>query len=167
MTFCFRKTGFVHFRSGTYRALLLGYFGLKFLPDIRRCVYWVLAEIWARDLSHKIRNKFFIHHCPGWKEGSFVCETVWFFSLGEYSSVWSEICRVLSQIQWRFLREILGENHFGRIFKKFCENQGYPLGKLVKFRPTFCNFFPGPYCAENIHASTFVCCLHPGKEARP
>ena len=25
-------------------------------------------------------NKFFIHHCQGWKEGSFVCETVLFFS---------------------------------------------------------------------------------------
>jgi len=47
-TFCFRKTGFVHSRSGTYCALLLGYFGLKFLPDIRHCVYWVLAEIWAQ-----------------------------------------------------------------------------------------------------------------------
>ena len=80
MTVCFRKTGFVHSRSGTYCALLLGYFGLKFFPDLRHCVYWVLAEIWAADSSHKIRNKFFIHHCPGWKEGSFVCETVWFFS---------------------------------------------------------------------------------------
>ena len=29
--------------------------------------------------SHKIHNKFFIHHCPGWKKGSFVCETVWFY----------------------------------------------------------------------------------------
>ena len=87
--------------------------------------------------------------------------------MGEYSSVWPEICRVLSQIQWRFLRGISGENYFGRIFQKFCENQGYPLVKLVKFRPTFYNFFPGPYCAEKIRASTFVCRLHPGKEARP
>ena len=37
---------------------------------------WYLSP----DSSHKIRNKFFIHHCSGWKEGSFVCETVWFFS---------------------------------------------------------------------------------------
>ena len=27
-----------------------------------------------------IGNKFFIHHCQDWKEGSFVFETVWFFS---------------------------------------------------------------------------------------
>jgi len=79
-TFCFRRTGFVHSRSGTYCALLPGYFGLKFLPDIRHNVYWVLAEIWAPDSSHKFHNKSFIHHCPGWKEGSYVCETVWFFS---------------------------------------------------------------------------------------
>jgi len=37
----------------------------------------------------------------------------------------------------------------------------------VKFRPTFCNFFPGPYWVEKIHRSTFICFLHPGKEARP
>jgi len=73
-------TSFVHSRSGTYQALLLGCFGLKFLPDVRHCVYWVLEEIWAPDSSHKIGNKFFIYHFQSWKEGSFVCETVWFFS---------------------------------------------------------------------------------------
>jgi len=52
---------------------------MKFLPDVRHCVYWVLAKIWAPGSSHKIVNKFFIHHYQGWKEGSFVCETVWFF----------------------------------------------------------------------------------------
>jgi len=79
-TFCFQKTSFFHSRSGTYFALPLGCFELKFLPGFHLCVYWILAEIWALDSSHKIDNKFFIHHCQGWKEGSFVCETVWFFS---------------------------------------------------------------------------------------
>jgi len=79
-TFCFRKTSFVHSRSGTYYPLLLGCFVLKFLPDVRHCVYWVLAEIWGPYSSHKIGKKFFIDHCQGWKEGSFVCETVWLFS---------------------------------------------------------------------------------------
>jgi len=78
--FCFRKTNFVHSRFGTYNALLLGYLNLKFLPDIRHCVYWVLIGIWAPDSSHKIDNNFFIHHCHDWKKGLFVCETVWFFS---------------------------------------------------------------------------------------
>jgi len=53
----------------------------KIFPDIRHCVYLVLDEIWAPDSCHKIGNNFFIHHCKSWKEGSFVCETVWFFSL--------------------------------------------------------------------------------------
>jgi len=80
MTFFFRKSSFVHSRSGIYYALLLGYFGLKFLPHVRHCVYWVLNEIRAPDSSHKIYNKIFIDHCQGWKEVSYVCETVWFFS---------------------------------------------------------------------------------------
>ena len=48
--------------------------------DIPNCVYWGLAKIWVPILNHRIWNKFFIHHCQGRKEGSFVCETVWFFS---------------------------------------------------------------------------------------
>jgi len=61
----------------------------------------------------------------------------------KYSSVWAEICRVLSQIQWIFLRGISGKNYFGRTFWKCCANQGYLQPKLVKFRPTFCNFYSG------------------------
>ena len=63
--------------------------------------------------------------------------------------------------------EFQEKNYFGRIFQKFCANQGYPLPKLVKFRPTFFNFILGPYCAEKIHTSSFICCLHPSKEAGP
>jgi len=114
-------------------------------------VYSILADIWAPNLSHKICNKCFIHYYRGWKEGSFVCETVWFFFLGEYSSVQPEICRVFSQIHSRFLRGISGKKYFWRIFQKFFANQGYPLLKLVKFRHTFCNFILGPYCVEKIH----------------
>jgi len=44
-TFCFRKTSLVHSGSGTYYALLVGSFGLKILPDVRHCVYSVLADI--------------------------------------------------------------------------------------------------------------------------
>ena len=347
MTFCFQKTNFVHSRFRTYYALLLWYFGLKFLPDVCHCVCWVLAEIWAPYLSHKIDNNFFIHYYQGWKEGSFVCETVWFFSwanthpfdlkfvafcpkfsddsyvefqeeniLGQflrnfvqtkairYRNLWNfailsailfwvrislkkftqvlsyvvstqlrrhvrkqitkrrygeeksgcvvfgkpilftlglglttpyslgilvwnfyltfvtvsvefwlrfepqisptkmaiyflfitaraerkvRLCakqfeffrgRILirltwnlshffSQIQWGFLYGISRRNSFGRIFQKFWANQGNPLPKLLKFPPTFGNFILGPYCAEKFHTSTFICSLHPGKEARP
>ena len=44
MTFCFPKTSFVHSHSGTYYALLLGYFGMKFLPDF----VTVSVEFWLR-----------------------------------------------------------------------------------------------------------------------
>jgi len=147
-TFCFRKTGFVHSRCGTYYDLLLGYFGLKFLPDIRHCVYWVLDEVWAPDSSHRIGNKFFIRQCQGWKEGSSVCETIWFFSWVhthpfDLKSV--AFCPKFNGDSWVEFQE---KNYSGRIFLKFCANQGYPLPKLVKFRPNFCNFILGPYCAE-------------------
>ena len=75
-TFSFRKTSSVHPRYGTYYTLLLGCFGHKLLPDVLHRIYWVLAEIWAPDSSHKIGNKFFIDYCKDWKEGLFVCETV-------------------------------------------------------------------------------------------
>jgi len=67
------------------------------------------------------------------------------FFVGQYSSVWPEICRVLSQIQWRFIREISGKNYFGRIFHKFslkprlsctktCETSSYFLQFLFIIR---------------------------------
>jgi len=40
--------------------------------------FWL--TFWAPDSSHKTGNKFFIHHYQSWKEGSFVCKTVWFYS---------------------------------------------------------------------------------------
>ena len=89
------------------------------------------------------------------------------FFVGEYSSVWTAIFRVLSQIQWIFLRGISGKMYFGRIFRKFCGNQGYPLPKLVKFRLLSAIFILGPCCTGKVLTSTYICCLHPSKEARP
>ena len=104
---------------------------------------------------------------PGLKGRYFCVRNCLIFFVGEYSSVWPEICRVLSKIQWRFLGGFSGKNYFGRIFKKFCANQCYHLPKLVKFRPNSWNFILGSYCAEKNHTSTFISCLHPGKESRP
>ena len=110
---------------------------------------WGLSpRFFPQDLQKKIYSSL-----PGLK-GRFVC--VWnclIFFVGEYSSVWPEICRVLSQIKWRFLGGISGKNYSGRIFHKFFANQGYPLPKLVKFRPNFCNFILGPYCACLLYTS--------------
>jgi len=62
--------------------------------------------------------------------------------------------------------EFQEKNISGEFFRNFVQTKAISLPKLVKFRPTFCNFILGPYCAEKIHTSTFICCLHPGKEAR-
>jgi len=61
--------------------------------------------------------------------------------------------RILIRLTWNLSRfvptsvEILiwnfRKNYFGRIFRKFCANQCYPLPKFVKFRPTFGNFYFG------------------------
>ena len=93
------------------------------------------------DSSHKIFNTFFIHHCQGLK-GRFVC--VWnclIFFLGEYSSIWREICRVLSQIQSRFLRGISGKNYSGTIFLKFCEKPWLSSTKICEISPYFLQFY--------------------------
>ena len=102
-----------------------------------------------------------------WKESLFVCETVWFFCVGEYSSVWHEIFRSFSQHHWRYFRGILRKNYFGRIFQNIlCKPRLSSTKTCVKFRPTFEIFILRSYCVENMDASTFICCLHPGKEAR-
>jgi len=52
-------------------------------------------------------------------KGKFI--SVWnclIFFMGEYSSVRPDFGGVLSQIQWKFLREISGKNYFRRIFQK-------------------------------------------------
>jgi len=64
-------------------------------------------------------------------------------------------------LTWNLKKKLFQEN-FSEILCKL----GYPLLKVVEFRPTFCNFILGPYCAEKMHTSTFICCLHPGKEVR-
>jgi len=118
-------------------------------------VVTVSIEFWLRfePQIHPTRlaiNILFITARVEWKVR--LCVKLFYFFVGESSSVWPEICRVLSQIQWRFLRETTGKNYFGRIFQKFGANQGYPLPKLVKFRHTFYNFILGPQNNEkNIH----------------
>jgi len=85
---------------------------------------------------------------------------------------------ILIRLTWNFLAfcpKFIGDSYVecqkktisGEFFRNFIENQGYPLPKLVKFCPTFWNFIPGPYCAVKIQTSTFIWCLHQGKEARP
>jgi len=140
-TFCFQKTSFVHSRSGIYYAFLLGCFGMKSLPGVRHCVYWVFAEIGAPDLSHKTGNKLFIDHCQDWKEGLFVCETVWFFSwvnTHPFDLKFVVFCPEFSEDSYVQFQE---KTISGEFFRNYCANQVYPLPKSVKFCLTLCNFY--------------------------
>jgi len=62
------------------------------------------------------------------------------FFVGEYSSVWPEICRVLSQFKWRFLRENLGKYYFGTIFHKFSRKPRLSSTKTCEISPYFLQF---------------------------
>jgi len=140
----FHKFSFVHSRSRTYYALLLTCFGLNFLPDVRHCVYWVLVEIWAPCSSHRIGNKFFNDHYQGWKEGSFVCETVWFFSWVNTHPFHLNLVAFCPKFSGYSYVEFKEKTISRNFLRNFPANQGYPLPKLVNFHPTLCNF----YCAS-------------------
>jgi len=137
MTFCFWKTGFLHSRSGTYYALLLGSFGLKYLPDIQHCVCWVSAEIWAPNSSHKICNKIFIHHSKAKRK---VCLCVQLF---DFFPRWILIRFTLNlshlfQIQWRFLHGILTKKLFPENFSEIICKPKLSSTKLCKIWPSYC-----------------------------
>ena len=140
-TFFFRKTNFVHSRSRTCYPYLLECFGLKFSPDGRHSVYWVLAEIWASDSSNKTGNKFFIDHCQGWKEGSFVCETFWFFSWVNTHPFDPKFVAFRPKFSGDSYLKFQEETIPGEFFRNFRANRGYSRPKLVKFRPTFYTFY--------------------------
>ena len=131
--FCFRITSFVHSRSGTYYALLLGCFGLKFLLDVHHCVCGVWAEIWALDSSHNIGHKFFIQHCQDWKEGSFVFETVWCFSLVNthpFDLKFVAFCPKFSRDSYVEFQE---KTISGWFFRNFVQTKAIPYQNLSNF----------------------------------
>ena len=99
-----------------------------------------MAEVWGPDSFHKIGNKFFIDHCQGWKEGSFVCETVWFFSWANTHPFDLNFVEFCPKFLWRFLRGISGKNYFWRIFRKFCANQKLSSTETCELSPYFRQF---------------------------
>ena len=66
------------------------------------------------DSSHKIGNKFIIHHCQGWKEGSFVCETDWFFRGRILVCLTWNLSRFVPNsmkiLMWNFRKKLFREN---------------------------------------------------------
>ena len=137
------------------------------LPDIRHCVYWVLAEVWAPDSSHKICNKSFIRHCLGWKEGSYVCETVWFFSwvyTHPFALKFVAFCPKFSVDSWVEFHE---KTIPGEFFRNFVQTNAILYRNLWNSRLISAISFFVRIALKKIRTGTFVCCLHPGKEVRP
>jgi len=148
--------------------------------DLLRLTPWVFwSEIFARlsslcllsfgwDLStrlHKTTNKLFIGHCQGWKASSFVCEIVRFFSWVNSHSFDLKFVAFFHEFSGDSYVEFQEKTISGEFFRNFHANQGYL--NLWNFALLFVIFILGLYCAEKIHTSTFICFLHPGKEARP
>jgi len=126
-------------------------FWLRFEPQIRTTELAINFLFITARAERKVRLciKLF-HSFRGW----ILIRLTWNLSRFVPNSV--EI------LTWNFRKKLFQEN-FSEILRK----PRRPLPKLVKFRPTLWNFILGPYYAEKIHTSTFICCLDPGKEARP
>jgi len=163
--FIFGKPVLFNFGLGLTTRYSLGVLVWNFYQrSVTLCIeFWLRFEAHFRPTSMAI-NFLLITARAGKKV--LLCVKLFDFFMGQYSSVWPEICRVLSQIQWRFLRGISGKNYFGRVFRKFCANKGV-YQKLWNFALLSAIFILGQYCAEKFHTSTSICCLHPGKEAHP
>ena len=140
-TFWFRKTSFVHSRSGTQCALLHGSFGMKFFETF----VTVSIEFWLK-LEPQIRptrltiNFLFITVRAERKVR--LCVKLFDFFRGW---ILIRLTRNLSRfvpnlveiLTWNFRKKLFLEN-FSEIFVQ--TKAIYPLPKLVKFRHTFCNF---------------------------
>ena len=99
--------------------------------------FWLTFEAQIRPT--RLAINFLLITARAERKVCFVRNCLIFF-VGEYSSVWPEIYRVLSQIQWRFLRGIWGKNYFGRIFRKFCANQRLSSTETCEISPYFRQF---------------------------
>jgi len=100
----------------------------------------MLAEIGAPDSSHKIGYKFFIDHCQDRKEGSFVCEIVWFVSWVNTYLFDLKFVAFCPKFSGDSYVEIQEKNYFGRIFLKFLRKQRLSFTKTCEISPYFLQF---------------------------
>ena len=61
----------------------------------------------------------------------------------------------------------LGKIISGEFFGNFVQTKAILYRNLWNFALLSAVFILGPFSAENVHTSTSMCCLHPGKEACP
>jgi len=167
MRFCFRKTSFVHSRSGTYYALLLGVlvwnfyqtfvtvsieFWLWFEPHIRptRLTINILLITARAERKVCLCLKLF-DFFRGW----ILIRFTWYLSRIVQNSV-----QILTL---NFKKKLFREN----FYQIFVQTKAIHYQNLWNFDLLYAIFILRPYCAVKIHAITFLCFLHPGKEAHP
>jgi len=166
-TFCFRKTIFVHSRSGTYYSLLLRCFGLKSLQDVRHCVYLFLVRFEPHIRPTRLAISFLLITARA-KSNVRSCVKLFDFFRGWIliRLTWNLsrfIPNSVEILMWNFIKKLFREN-FSKIF---AQTKAIHYLNLWNFALLSAIFILRPYSAEKIHTSTFIWCLHPGKEARP
>ena len=70
-----------------------------------------------------------------------MCETIWFFSWENTHPSELKFVDFCPKFSTDSYLEFQGKTISKKNFRNFCANQGYPLPKLLKFPPTFCNFY--------------------------
>ena len=166
-TFCFRKTSFVHSQSGTYSLGIFVWnfyqtffivsieFWLRFQPQIHPtgfAIYFLFITVRAERKVHLCVKLFYF--LPRW----ILIRLTWY------------LCQFVP-----YSVDILTLNFSKKLFRmNFSEMLCKPrlsFTKICEISPHFLQFLFWVHTAlknsENIHISTFICCLHPSKEARP
>jgi len=132
-------------------------FWLRFEPQIRP----------TRLETNFLRFRVFFRHCQGWKEGSFVCGNVWFFlsvNIHPFDLKFDAFCPKFRGDSWVEFQE---KTIPGEFFKNFMQTKAILYRNLWNSALNSAISFWVRIALKEIHTSTFVCCLHPGKEARP
>ena len=70
---------------------------------------------------------FFIDHCQGRKEGSFVCEIVCFFSWVNSHPFYLKFVAFCPEFSGDSYMKFQKKTISGEFFRNFCANEGYPL----------------------------------------
>jgi len=140
--FVFGKPVLFAFSLGLTTPYSLGILVWKFYQTFFHCVYWVLSDIWAPNSSHKIFTICFLHHCQGWKEGSFVCETAWFFPMHILICLtwnWSRfVPNSVKILTWNFRKKLFWGN-----FSEFLCKPRLSYTKTSEIWQYFLQFYSG------------------------
>ena len=126
--------------------------------------FWMRFE--PRIRTTRLAINFLLIHARAERKVC-LCETVWFFSWVNTHPLDLKFVAFCLEFSADSYVEFQEKTISGQFFRIFHANQGYPLPKLVTFRPTFGNFYSASVLRLKIHTSTFICCLCPGKVALP